>query len=143
MSEKLLESCFFAWGILVLVCGFELTRDYYYMFYVAFSASFSLSSNVSGKPIGPNCEGGRFACHSGECMWKIYKCDDIPDCADGSDESQCHVQDCDPETHWLCPSTASADHPDDHECILLDKVSFFKAGHTYIFLLLCRGCLTS
>jgi len=37
----------------------------------------------------PACETGKFRCDDGACIDEDYRCDDVSDCQDGSDERYC------------------------------------------------------
>lgn len=41
---------------------------------------------------GPTCGPGKFRCDYGTCIEERYRCDDIIDCQDGSDEIDCGIR---------------------------------------------------
>jgi len=64
----------------------------------------------------PVCPEGQLQCGNGECLDKIYFCDNTPHCKDGSDEAACSVNEdpnradvCDPGTCILPDCFCSAD----------------------------------
>ena len=64
------------WDIVIGPMLLFICSNYMFWWYVAYSTE---------------CEEEEFKCYSGPCIPKVYKCDGISDCSDGSDE---HLQNC-------------------------------------------------
>ena len=51
-----------------------------------------MMNHLSGTEPVPSCGPGKFRCDDGTCIEESYRCDDVTDCRDGSDEQNCGSQ---------------------------------------------------
>lgn len=66
-------------------CNTNATR-----FFVCRNTTKMTKSINSVKLTNSACSSGQFVCMDGGCVLDIYRCDNVSDCFDGSDEDRCH-----------------------------------------------------